>query len=176
MIYKVSSGTLNLCSLTQSVNVVFLHFPDSLRHCIITRAHAASRYCFWRCLSVCASVRRKYQKLQVGNRCNFVGTEDAYGRSRRTLEVVGSWRYLTFTFDLESCLLWPLVVNIHRVLSTTDVTILQSRLNNKMSSNHASEIPYNKYISDLMSYSENGKMTPFCNLRYDPCIYNFNKC
>jgi len=55
----------------------------------------ASRYCFWRCLCVCASVRTKSQKLIIRNWCNLVGMcPMVNARSGSKL--------VTFDFDL-----WP---------------------------------------------------------------------
>jgi len=70
--------------------------------CVVICAHAASRYCFWRrlsvCLSVClfaSSVHAKSWKLPIRNWCNLVGICPRVNAR--------SWKYLTLTFDLESC-------------------------------------------------------------------------
>jgi len=44
----------------------------SLFDSIFTCAHAASKYCLWRRLSGCASVRTKSRKLLLRNWCNLV--------------------------------------------------------------------------------------------------------
>jgi len=63
---------------------VYWNYPSDIR--VVTRAHASSRYCFWRRLYVCLSVRTKSRKLQVGNRCNLVSHAERW--------------HLTLTFDL----------------------------------------------------------------------------
>jgi len=59
----------------------------------ITCTHAASRYCFWRCLSVCVSVCTKSRKLLIRNWCNLLGICPMVN-ARSDLKSV--------TFDLES--------------------------------------------------------------------------
>jgi len=58
-------------------------------------SYAASRYCFWRRLCVCVSVRRKSRKLLVGNWCNLVGI-------CLMVNARINWKLVTFDLDL-----WP---------------------------------------------------------------------
>jgi len=62
-------------------------------------SYAASRYCFWRrlsvCLCICASVRTKSRKLLVRNWCNLVAICP-------TVNARSIWKLVTFDVNL-----WP---------------------------------------------------------------------
>jgi len=60
-----------------------------------TRAHAASKYCFWRRLCVCVSLRTKSRKLLIRNKCTLLGICPV-------VNARSDWKL--GTFDLE---LWP---------------------------------------------------------------------
>jgi len=62
----------------------------------VSYMYAASRYCFWRRLSVCIclSVRTKSRKLLVRNLCNLV-------RICPMVNAKSGWKLVTLDFDLD---------------------------------------------------------------------------
>jgi len=100
MTYKVSSETLNLCSLTHSLtHSIVVWFRYLSGHCLVMLPAGivlavCVRVCEGVCLCVCST---ESQKLPIRNQCNLVGICLLVNTRR-----IRSWYRLTLTSDLQS--------------------------------------------------------------------------